>query len=176
MKHHEQDSREDRSGTLLRAAMGAIAGAIGVWALDRVTWALYNREDEEALAREKRARPEGLDPAHKAVVEGARAMGVDVEPKQPTAAGVALHYSLGIIPGALYAVYRRRVPLLTAGRGTLFGTSLFLLQDELLNAVTGLSGKPQEYPWQAHARGLVGHVAYGIAMESALDVIERRVH
>ncbi len=40
----------------------------------------------------------------------------------------------------------------------MFGAGLFLTQDELANSVSGLGGKPKDYPWQAHARGLIARV------------------
>ena len=55
----------------------------------------------------------------------------------------------------------------------LYGAGLFALQDEGLNSVTGLGAKPQDYPWQAHARGLVAHLVYGIVTELALSAIEK---
>ena len=55
----------------------------------------------------------------------------------------------------------------------MFGLGLWLLQDEVLNSVTGLGAKPQEYPWQAHARGLAAHLAYGVVTELALGVVDR---
>jgi len=29
-----------------------------------------------------------------------------------------------------------------------------------------LSGNPQDYPWQAHVRGLVAHVVYGVVTDT----------
>ena len=42
-----------------------------------------------------------------------------------------------------------------------------------MNSVTGLGAKPQDYPWQAHARGLMAHLAYGIATELALNAADK---
>ena len=86
--------------------------------------------------------------------------------------GVATHYSIGIAPGALYGVLRHKLPGLDAGHGTLFGLGLFLLQDEGVNAITGLSAKPSDYPWQAHARGLLAHAVYGFVLERAIDIAD----
>ena len=32
---------------------------------------------------------------------------------------------------------------------------------------------PSEYRWQAHARGFVGHLAFGLVAGIALDVLDR---
>ena len=76
------------------------------------------------------------------------------------------------MPGALYAAFRTRSAKVKPGHGVLLGLGLFLLQDELLNPILGASGGPTEYPWQAHARGLIGHVVYGAATDAALEVLE----
>lgn len=158
------------SSVLADIAIGAAAGAIAVWVMDRVDWFAYNHESDEARQRTIAARPDGMDPAH--VVVNKMTKG---EISQPHPAGIAVHYSLGVVPGALYGALHETVPGLNAGRGSLFGLGLFLIQDEGLNAVTGLSGKPQLYPWQAHARGLAAHMLYGVVMDSIVRLAKRAV-
>lgn len=163
-----------KQGSMLRALLkGAIAGAVGVWALDKVTWLMWDHEDPRALAREQQARPGGLDPAHAVAARAASALGAELEPKQPNAAGLAVHYALGVAPAALYAVYRDQLSRLGPGRGVLLGLTLFVMQDEILNSLLGLSAPPAAYPWQAHARGLVGHLAYGLVTDASLEMLDR---
>lgn len=151
---------------------GALAGAVGVWALDQVTWALWDREAPEVIAQERQARPGGLDPAHVMANRAADAMGVELTPKQPNAAGMVVHYSLGVLPGALYGVFRHEMDGLDTGRGALFGLGLGILQDQLANSLLGTSGAPTEYPWQAHTRGLIGHVVYGVVTDMVLEILD----
>lgn len=158
------------SSVLADVAIGAAAGAIAVWVMDRMDWFAYNHEPEEARQRTIAARPNGMDPAHVM----ANKM-TEEEISQPHPAGIAVHYSLGVAPGALYGALHEKVPGLSAGRGSLFGLGLFLMQDEGLNAVTGLSGKPRQYPWQAHARGLAAHILYGVVMDSIVRLAKRAV-
>ncbi len=47
--------------TLTEVVKGAIAGAVGVWAMDQVGWYMYNREAPEVLQQEQEARVEGMD-------------------------------------------------------------------------------------------------------------------
>jgi hypothetical protein len=152
---------------------GAIAGAVGVWALDKVTWYMWNRENPAALQQEREARPEGLDPAHVMANRAAEAMGTELTPRQPHPAGIAVHYRLGIMPGAAYGALRKRVGGVGAAGGLLYGLSLFLLQDEGLNPILGTSGKPMDYPWQAHMRGLVGHLVLGAATHVTLELLDQ---
>ena len=83
-----------------------------------------------------------------------------------------MHFAIGIAPAVGYALARKDLPVKGLAAGALFGFSLWLLQDEVLNSVTGLGAKPRDYPWQAHARGLAAHLAYGVAAELALGVAD----
>lgn len=170
-----RSSRSSSDGALLsQLVKGALAGAVGTLALDAVTWFLWDREDPRALERERRARPEGLDPAHFVAGRLARAIGTELEPRQPHPAGIATHFAIGVLPAALYGVARKEVPQVRSGRGLLYGLALFLAQDEAVNSLAGFSARPTEYPWQAHARGLIGHLVYGAVTEATLDLLDRR--
>jgi hypothetical protein len=164
-------ARKRRTNTAMAALKGAVAGAVGVWALDKVTWFMLNHEDRDAREREDAARPDGLDPAHVLANKVAGAFGTKLDPPQPNAAGIATHYMLGILPAAAYGVLRRGRAGFPLALG--FGVGLFLLQDELLNPLMGTSSGPRAYPWQAHARGLAGHLAYGAATEGSLELMEK---
>jgi len=162
------NERGDQSRVVADALIGAAAGAAAVWVMDRIDWFNFKHEDASARRRTQAVRPEGLDPAHVLANRTAEALGSDLEPKGHNSAGVAVHYAIGVVPGALYGALRHRAPALGTGRGTLFGLGLFLLEDEGVNPLTGLSAKPQDYPWQAHARGFVAHAAYGLVLDTAV--------
>ena len=155
--------------------LGALAGAAGVWAMDRVDWFNYRHEDPEARRRTRRVRPGGEDPAHVMAGMAERAVGAEISPPQHHAAGTAIHYAIGIGPGALYGALRDRVPQVGLARGALYGLGLFLLQDELGNAALGTGAAPRAYPWQAHARGLAAHLVYGVVTDAVLGALRRAV-
>ena len=158
-------------GTLLK---GALIGAAGVWVMDRVDWFAFNHEDPQTRRRTRHVRPGGLDPAHVAVNRIAHMAGKELSPPQPHPAGLAVHYALGMGPAALYAAgLRERMAGLGRMRGPLFGLALFLVQDEGINALSGLSGPLDEYPWQDHARGLVAHLVLGTVIDLALEAADR---
>ena len=161
---------------LNEALKGAVAGAAGVWAMDRIGWYMYLREDESALQQELKARPGGLDPAHNIANRLAGALGKELTPQQPNAWGVAAHFALGILPGAMYGVLRHRTKALPKAQGALYGLGLFVMNDELVNPLLKLSGGPRAYPWQAHARGLVEHVVLGVVTHAVLRVMDRELH
>jgi hypothetical protein len=152
---------------------GAGAGAIGVWAMDVVTWALYRRQPATTVAREKEVRPLGQYPAHVAAAWISRRTGGQAR-EEPNALGLALHSQLGMIPAMAYSRLRRRFPWLRAGRGALYGLVLFVVNDELGTRALRLAGRARDYPWPAHARGLVGHVVLGVVTDAVLDLFEQR--
>ena len=149
------------------AALGAVAGTAAVWLMDRAGWWMYRREDPTALQRELQARPEGLDSAHLLARKLGRAVGHDSGRSQPNAAGLAVHYALGALPGLGYALVSRRLPV-TAGRGLAFGLGLFVVNDEISAPLLGLARGPRAYPPQSHVRGLVAHLVLGVATDLLL--------
>jgi hypothetical protein len=126
-------------------ALGALAGAVGVWALDRVDWAMWNREAPETRARTKAVRPYGLDPAQVIARRAADLLPTKVTSGQIATAGNAIHFAIGVSPAIAYGALRPRFPWIASGRGSLFGLSLFLFQDEGLNTLLRLGARPQDY-------------------------------
>lgn len=157
----------------LDALKGAFAGAAAVWIMDRVDWFMFRKQGAAVRAQTRKARPGGLDPSHVAAQRVTNSFGKEMQPAQPNMPGIAIHYNLGIGPGALYSVLVDRVPMIGKGRGLLYGLGLFLTQDEAINAASGLSGKPQQYPWQDHARGLIAHLVYGFVMDAGVRALKR---
>lgn len=147
---------------------GAIAGAVSVWVMDRITWYMYKKEDPKDYLQEKEAQVNGHYVAHVAVDKVLEATGKELTDKQHFYAGKGVHYFLGVAPGMLYSVMRHKVKGLDAGRGSLFGFGLFVVMDEILGPVLGLASGPLAYPLQAHVRGLVGHLAVGMVTDSVL--------
>jgi len=153
---------------------GAVAGAIGVWAMDRVDWFMYLRLLDTPKSRRQTdfVRPSGMDPAHAMANRGARALGLTPPaPWKQNPAGLAVHYSLGIAPGALYGALRGRVPYVDAGGGLLYGLGLFVVEDEIANPLMRFAAPPQDYPWQAHVRGFVAHLVYGAVTELVMQAL-----
>lgn len=66
----------------------------------------YTVAEKEALDRPQ-AQPAGNDVAHVGVEKLAAITGLNLQVGQPNPSGIALHYALGILPGALHAVVRR---------------------------------------------------------------------
>jgi hypothetical protein len=161
--------RNDGIGDLVR---GALAGIVATWAMGKVTTYLYEREDPEARKREDDAR-EGKTAFGVAAEKGAAIVGAGLTDEEREKAGAAIHWALGAGAGALYGALRGRVPGVDAGAGLLYGAAFFLVMDEGGNVALGLTPGPRAFPWQAHARGLAGHLAFGVAAEQAMRILDR---
>ncbi len=170
-ENHRAYSHE-RDSVLVDTVKGAVAGAVAVWVMDQVDWYMYDHEDPEAQRRTRRVRPGGLDPSHHVANKIAGAFGKELSPPQPHPAGIAIHYAIGMGAGALYGALQGRVPAVSTGRGALYGLGIFLTHDELLNTVTGSAARPNQYPWQAHARGLISHLVLGVVADTVLCVLK----
>lgn len=166
------DEARQRS-PLVTAVMGAAAGAVGTMALDKADWWMWDHEDADARNRTQSVRPNGEPPADVLVSRLEDATGAETDESTHRKLGFATHYAIGIGPAVAYALFRDKLPGRGVPRGLLYGGALFLMQDEALNSVTGLGAKPTAYPWQAHARGLVAHLVYGVATELALNAAEK---
>ncbi len=175
--HHSQGYQrtdEANGGELaINLLKGAVAGAVGVWVMDRVDWFMYERglDTQETRRQTEAARPGGMDPAHVMAKMGADAVGVRPFSSKESPAGLAVHYSLGIIPGMLYGGMRDRVDYVGAGRGLGYGFALFVVEDEMANPLLGTAAPPGRYPWTAHARGLIAHLVYGFVTDTVFSLL-----
>lgn len=151
---------------------GALTGLAATYLMNQTTTWLYDHEAPATRAREDEAR--GGQSAYVNMAESAaRSVGVTLSDDAKSRAGNAIHWSTGIVGGIKYAVLRRFRPELTAGYGLAYGLGFFLVLDELVNPLAGFTPGPAAFPWQAHARGLAGHLVYGASNHAALRVLDR---
>ena len=152
-------------------AMGAVAGAAATWAMGKVTTLLYEQENQAAREREDRAR--GGKTAYGVAAERAAGLaGIELTDDERKAAGSNIHWALGVGAGAVYGALRGRVPGIDAAAGLLFGTGFWLAADEAAVPLLGLTPGPTHFPWQTHARGLAGHLAFGLVTDLVLDLAD----
>lgn len=163
----------DRKGSVAGDIVkGALAGAAATWLMTQATTWMYEQESEDAKERENQARADRT--AYEVAAEKAAGLaGTQLSKEQLAQAGTAIHWATGIGAGIVYALLRRRAPRAAAGKGLAFGTGFYLLVDELMNPLLGLTPGPQAFPWQAHARGLGGHLAFGATAEMVLEGLDR---
>lgn len=162
-----------KSGLLLGLALGALAGAIGVWRMNKVTAFLQKHQGAKASRREQHAQVEGKSVPTLAAEKITRALPVRLNDRSQEKAAMAVHYAMGILPAALYGVMQHRLNRTGPRAGVLFGTGLFLIGDEWLTCKLGLASRPSAYPWQTHARGLAGHLVYGLYTDSTFRLLRQ---
>ena len=151
---------------------GAIAGAVATFVMGKVTNYMYDREDPEAREVEDAARG-GRSSYETAAEKAADAAGRSLDRTEREQAGNAIHWALGIGAGAAYALFRRQVQGFGATAGTAFGTAFWAFIDEGLVPALGLTPGPTAFPWQTHARGLVGHLTFGTVTDGTLRLLDR---
>lgn len=163
--------REDDGRLALDLVMGAIAGAAATWVMGQVTSYLYENESKRARKAEDAAR--GDKTAYGVAAEkAAAAAGRELTEDQRKQAGSAIHWALGAGAGAVYGVVRHRVPAAGLGNGLVFGAAFWAAVDEGANTALGLTPGPTAFPWETHARGLAGHLVFGIAADTVLRVLD----
>jgi len=161
------------AATLSRGLVkGAIAGAAATWVMGQVTSYMYEHEDPEAREREDSARG-GVTAYERGAGIAADAVGVELTEAGRRQAGTALHWATGVGAGALYGAVRELFPGISVGQGSGFGAAFFLAVDEGLVPILGLTPGPGAFPWQAHFRGLAGHLVFGVVADTVLDVLDR---
>ena len=151
---------------------GAVAGAAAWWAMDRVLSYCYDHEGPEVQRREADAR--GGVPALEVMAESLAGLaGIRLSERQRQHGGKVLQWTVGVGTGMLYGAIRDRLPSTGIRRGLLYGVGVSLLFDEGLIPLLGFAPGPQAFPWQTHARGFIGHLAYGAAVEIAMSGLDR---
>lgn len=175
---------------LTKICLGALAGAVASWTMARTTdrldeWqsARAPRQEEEALRRhladDRAADPTFGGMEHRAAAglssgisvaleKAARRTGRELSLERRRVLTLALQVGLSVGAGITYALLRPEGAGAKWGYGLAFGTALWLLVDEVGSPILGLTPRPGEFPWQAHARGLAGHLVLGSTLEAVL--------
>ncbi|MDQ3605379.1 MAG: DUF1440 domain-containing protein [Gemmatimonadota bacterium] len=150
---------------------GALAGAAATWVMGQATTFLYEHESSGARKQEDDARG-GKTAFGVAAEKAAGVMGKSLSDDQRKQYGSALHWGLGVGAGAVYGALRHRLPGADWGNGLLFGTAFWALIDEGANTALGLTPGPSAFPWETHARGLAGHLVFGVAAETLCRAVD----
>ena len=152
---------------LRRVLIGAAAGYGANRAMDVATAWFYGRQNEAAKEREEEVYPGG------AILDAGRQIAAMMKIADPgedriQQLGIGAHRALGMTYGVVAAT------LVGFGvrpmkAGVLVGVAAFVLVDEIMNAVQ-LEPSPADFPIEAHLRGVVGHVTFGVALGTGLTL------
>ncbi len=161
----------DGRGMLRDVLVGAAAGAAATWVMGKATTYLYENENRAARQAEDDARG-GKTAYGVAAEKAASAVEADLSEDEQKQAAMAIHWALGVGAGALYGAMRGRVPGADLGMGLAFGTAFWLVIDEGANTLLGLAPPPDRFPLETHARGLAGHLVFGVTTDAALRLAD----
>ena len=163
--------RRSRSKLADDTVKGVIAGVLATWVLDLVTNWMYQREPQHARQQEDRAR-HGRTTYEAAAERTAELLGRTLSDRERQRLGTAIHWALGIGAGVAYSTFAREIPAFRKAGGAAFGTTFWAGVDEGLVSLLGLTPPPRAFPWETHARGLAGHLAFGIVTDRTLRVLD----
>lgn len=166
--------------------LGALGGAAGTLAM-RLYWSAATAlAGEDPRARTLEGPPHALDEVGVAgqqyeAEEGSTAAagriayeaatGEEPGAEAKTQLSYGIHWGYGLAMGSLYGLVRGRADGLDAGGGLAFGAALWLLGDELMVPLLGLSAGPTAYPPSQHAHRLGAHAVYGLTMAATTQVL-----
>lgn len=174
---------DDRWKGFLLGAAGGVAGLLAMRAYWKLATAFIGEDP-----RSKRApgEPDDLDDMgvagqhHRKDESSTAAAGriayeevTGEEPTEETRAllSTAVHWGYGMMLGGLYGALRGRREGLDLKGGLVFGSLAWLLGDELLVPLLGLSKGPTAFPAEQHAHRRGAHMTYGLATSVATQAL-----
>lgn len=152
----------DRADDILTdAIVGGVAGAAAAWAVGRT----------ELLLELTQSGSEVKLP----LTTGDAAGELLERQAQREREGDAARWAISIGAGAVYGVMRKRVPGAEWVKTLVFGSGVSVLIDEAGEAMFRVGGPGSRSPWQDRLKGAVGHMVFGLVLEAAITVTDRKV-
>ncbi len=146
---------------------GAAAGVAGGVALAGAAQTLYDLTKPKDVQREQEMEPR--DPFIVLAQKLQKATGAEMTPHQEKVFEQSVVTGLSATMGAAYALAARAWPLGWLGGGVVFGTLFWLAEDEGMGPALGLAGDNAKYPLEAHLRGMVAHIVFGVVTAALLE-------
>ncbi|MDB5299570.1 MAG: hypothetical protein JWO87_1233 [Phycisphaerales bacterium] len=170
------------------ATAGALGGLAGSWTMNLFQAILGKlsskrsrssqqgeQSEPQQYGESSQDHPHGDEPAT-AVLAEKISTGVlhhRLTEREKKIAEPALHYGYGTMMGAVYGALAEETPAITACTGTLYGTALWLLGDEIAVPLLKLSKPPMKYPVSIHISALTSHLVYGLTAEAVRRTVRR---
>lgn len=148
-------------------ALSAAAGYLGTKAMEPISMKLYQLEPAAAREREDAARPG--PPFQVAAEKLTKLFGLHLGEQQMSRLSMAFHYGLAIQWAPLYPLLRRRTNLNPVAAGLATGTAMSAIADELMTPAFGFSAPNLDYPLVTHARAVLAHLAFGLAVAATVE-------
>jgi hypothetical protein len=134
-------------------------------------WSSVQEKLEQPQPKNSEQQNEGAEESDDATMKIAEkllepVLGRSLNQKEKKEAGPVIHYVFGSLMGGCYGLLSEYFPQARSGFGTIFGTALFLVADEIAVPALGLSGNPLESPLSSHVYALSSHLVYGLSTEA----------
>jgi hypothetical protein len=156
------------SNLLVDLALAPAAGYLGTKAMEPVSAKLYQLESDADRAREDAARPG--PPYRIAAQKTAGLLGLNLSDAAMQKAALGFHYGLGASWAPIYALLRRKTGLGPVAAGLVSGAAMSAIVDEGLTPALGFSAPNRDYPLVTHLRGVVAHLAFGLAVAAVTEI------
>ena len=166
------DLRRRSCGKALLA--GFAGGLAGAWAMRSFSaaWRTLGGPSS-APAGTPYSSQEWDSAAGAAEIAGERLLGRRLSPREKLSGAAAVHYAVGGLAGASYALAAESNPALRAGSGAAFGSAFWLLGDEFIMPRLGLTAPPKKYSPLMHLNSIGEHLVYGITAEQVRRAVLR---
>lgn len=143
----------------LDTAAGAAGGLLGAWTMNRFQAGLAKLQPKQTAGREEQAAVKAAEQVFRTVT------GHGLTRRQKKTAGPLVHYGFGALIGTVYGMLAARAPAVKTAAGTLYGTAVWLVADEIGAPATRLSKPPGKIPFSKHLAALASRVVYGLTVE-----------
>lgn len=171
------------------AASGAVAGMLAGGVMNLVGAALTGRPNPHGAQTEQRGRRleptrpvggrpgdvGGVDATEGMVTRAAGRFGVSPARQTRRRLGTAAHYAFSTGCGAAYGLAVEYLPVLGRTAGAAFGMAVWVVFDEGLMPMLGLSPPPTRLEPRTHLYSVASHLAYGMTTHLCLRLASRRV-
>jgi hypothetical protein len=172
MKFEGRDGREAVWKDVALGALGGLAGSVAMSGFQAASSALQKRAQSRGLENEDAQENQpATEKAADAIVENIVDRSIPESKKR--LAGSLVHYGFGTLNGIAYQLISRKLRLTKAGRGTLYGTGLWAIADEIVVPAARLSKSPRQTPASSHAYALASHLVYGLATDASIRLAGR---
>lgn len=153
---------------------GFVGGIAGAWAMRRFS-AAWRRFGGPSCAPpgEPYSSQEWDSAAGAAEFLASILLGRRLSPGEKRQGAAAVHYAVGGLAAAGYALAARPCPALRSGSGAGFGFAFWLLGDELAMPWLGLNAPRLHYSLPMQVNSLGEHLVYGFTAERVRRALQR---
>jgi len=159
---------------LVDIAVGLFAGLVATHVTNLTQGPLKRLTPDSVDRHEKKVRP-GASSSLVAARKAAEALDVSLSQREEEQLGKAIHLATGIAWGPVYGLLRRYGRLRPVGAALGSGIAMSLILDEGLVPALGLSAPSHHYLPHTRVRGVIAHLAYGVAVGLAAEGLGRLV-